>query len=71
MQIGRNYKYWHWIRKLSIIFRIYRTFHQLIIICSGIRITSYNEKYLIPDRLLQMSSVLSSVLALQASMQKA
>ena len=44
---------------------------QLIIISFGIWITSYKEKYLIPNKLSKMPSAFSSILALQASMQEA
>ena len=60
LQIGRNWKYWNWIWKLSIILRIHRTFHQLIIICFGIWISVWKEKYFISNRLSKMPSALSS-----------
>ena len=71
LQIGRSDKYWNRIWKQSISLRIDRTFYQLIIICYGIWITSYKEKYSIPNRLSKMPPAFPSVLALQASMQKA
>ena len=70
LQIGRNYKYWNWISKPSIIFRIHRTFPHLIIICFGIWISSYKERYSIPNRLSKMPSALSPVPNFQTSMQK-